>query len=177
MPTWLSVLLEIIKVTVPGVIVFLTAYYVLKTFLDKQYQLEALQLKRDQVKNSLPIKLQAYERLSLFCERINIPNLLLRIRPEGKTAAELRLTLLLAIQQEYEHNITQQVYISSQLWEIVKMARDEAVNTITLVGEKVDTKMDGRVLAEALLQFVGSREALAVDTALLAIKKEAALVL
>ena len=113
----------------------------------------------------------------MFCERIAIPNLLLRIRKDGMTAGELQVSLLLSIQQEYEHNITQQVYVSDQLWEIIKMARDEAVNLVALVADKVGAKADGKELAQALFHIVNQREVMAVEKALLAIKKEAAIIL
>ena len=123
------------------------------------------------------MKLQAYERLSLFCERIAIPSLLLRLRSEDQTAGLLRMAMLVSIQQEFEHNITQQVYVSEQLWQIVKMARDEAVNLVAIVAEKVGPKADGKELAQALFNIVNQREVMAVEKALVAIKKEAAIVL
>ena len=177
MPTWLSFILEVLKLTIPALIVFLTAYYILKTYLENQYRLKMAEIKQGQIQTTLPLKLQAYERLSMLCERIAIPNLLLRIRKDGMTAGELQVALLLAIQQEYEHNITQQVYVSGQLWEIIKMARDEAVNLVALVAEKVGPRADGRELAQALFNIVNQRDAMAVEKALLAIKKEAAIVL
>ncbi len=177
MPTWLSFILEVLKLTIPALIVFLTAYYLLKTYLENQYRMQMAQIKKSQVETALPLKLQAYERLSMLCERIAIPNLLLRIRKEGMTSGELRVALLLAIQQEYEHNITQQVYVSEQLWEIIKMARDEAVNMVALAADKAGPKADGKELAQALFNIVNHREVMAVEKALLAIKKEAAIVL
>lgn len=177
MPTWLSFILEVLKLTIPALIVFLTAYYILKTYLENQYRLKMAEIKQGQIQTTLPLKLQAYERLSMLCERIAIPNLLLRIRKDGMTAGELQVALLLAIQQEYEHNITQQVYVSGQLWEIIKMARDEAVNVVALVAEKVGPRADGKELAQALFNIVNQREAMAVEKALMAIKKEAAIVL
>ena len=177
MPIWLSFILEVLKLTVPALIVFLTAYYILKTYLENQYRLQMAEIRKGQIATTLPLKLQAYERLSMFCERIAIPNLLLRIRKDGMTAGELQVNLLLSIQQEYEHNITQQVYVSDQLWEIIKMARDEAVNLVALVADKVGPKADGKELAQALFNIVNQREVMAVEKALLAIKKEAAIVL
>jgi len=177
MPTWVSFILELVKLTVPALIVFLTAYYILKTYLESQYRLQAAELRKGQLSMTLPLKLQAYERLSMLCERIAIPNLLLRIRKEGMTAGELRVALLLAIQQEYEHNITQQVYVSEQLWEIIKMARDEAVNLVALAAEKTGPRADGKELAQALFSIVNQREVMAGEKALLAIKKEASIVL
>lgn len=177
MPIWLSTLLEIVKITVPALIVFLTVYHLMKKYVEGQQQLKMLELRKQQQEATLPIRLQAYERLSLLCERMSIPNLLLRVRREGMTASELRLALLLAIQQEYEHNITQQVYVSQQLWEIIKIARDDAVNTVSLVAEKVGSGASAREFSEVLVNFLSKRESTGPDKALEAIKKEAGLLL
>lgn len=170
----METLLEIIKLTIPGMLTFLAAYFVLKMYLDNQQKMQQLKMQQEQVQAGLPMRLQAYERLSLFCERIAIPSLLLRVRREGMSASELRIGLLIAIQQEYEHNITQQVYVSSQLWEIIKLARDESINFISIVAEKVGGKAEGKELANMLIGLVNQQEAMAVDKALLAIKREAA---
>lgn len=177
MPVWLTTILEIVKITVPALIVFLTVYYLFKQYLEGQHKLRLLDMRQGQQKESLPYKLQAYERLSLYCERISLPNLIMRIRKEGMTTAELRLALLLAIQHEYEHNITQQVYVSDQLWQILKIARDDAINTISAASEMVDPKAEGKELAQAVFSILEKRGYSGLDKALLAIKKEAGLLL
>ena len=177
MSTGLSVLLEIIKITVPALIVFVTVYFVFKQYLDKQYQLKALEFRQSQQKSTLPMRLQAYERLSLFCERISISNLVLRLKTEGTPVKLLRVALLTAIQQEYEHNITQQVYVSENLWEIIKIARDEVVTLIHAVAEKMDPDEDAEKYASLLVQLDGQQDFSAIHTALQAIKKEAGLLL
>jgi hypothetical protein len=171
----METLLEIIKITVPALIVFLTVYYLLKKFIEGQERMKMLEIKEKQQESSTPMRLQAYERLSLFCERISIPNLVLRLQNGEMNAAEFQITLLLAIQQEYEHNITQQVYVSDQLWEIIKMAKDDAVNFVSLVAESVEPKAKAGVLSNALLEYLSKRPLTGQDQALIAIKKEASL--
>jgi hypothetical protein len=85
--------------------------------------------------------------------------------------------MLLAIQQEYEHNITQQVYVSAQLWEIIKIARDDSVNTISIAMESIDNQADAQALTQAIFNILEQRGGTAVDKALLAIKKEAGVLL
>jgi hypothetical protein len=175
MPNWLTFILEIVKLTLPALIVFFTAYHLLKKYLDHQEQMRLIDLRQDQRRATLPLRLQAYERLSLFCERITLPNLLLRVQQGQRSASELRLALLLAIQQEYEHNITQQVYVSEQLWQIIKIARDDSIDSISIVAEKIDSRADSQEFAVAILEFLNQREATALEKALIAIKKEASL--
>lgn len=168
--------LEIIKITVPALIVFLTVYYLMKKFIEGQERMKAMEIKEKQLQTSTPMRLQAYERLSLFCERISIQNLVLRIQQPTMTAAEFQIALLLAIQHEYEHNITQQVYVSEQLWKIIKMAKDDAVNFVSLVSEEVDPKAPAAALAKALIEYLAKRPMSGQDQALIAIKKEAGLI-
>jgi len=177
MPTWLAVILEIIKITVPALIVFFTVHTLLKQYLENQYKVRMVEFKQNQQKTTIPLRLQAYERLSLFCERISIPSLILRLRTEGMTASELRLSMMIAIQKEFEHNITQQVYVSDNLWKIVKIARDDVLNVVNLIFSQTDSRADAREFSHALFQFLEQREGVPLDKALEAIKKEAGLMM
>lgn len=177
MSTFLSVVLEIIKTTVPALIVFLTVYYVMKHYLANQYNLKVLDYKQNQQKTTIPLRLQAYERLSLFCERISIPSLVLRLRTENMTASDLRLAMMISVQKEFEHNITQQVYVSDQLWQIVKIARDDVVNVLNMVYSEMNPEDDARAFSRAMFEYLQQREQLPLDTALVAVKKEASLLM
>lgn len=172
-------ILEIIKITIPALVVYFTVKTLLQQYLDKQYQLRVLEGQQNErnTNAAFPMRLQAYERLSLFCERISIPNLMLRLRESGMTVRDLRISMLLAIQQEYEHNITQQVYVSDQLWQIVKMARDTTLQTINGVAAGIDEEGDAKLYAQALIEHINQREGDPLETALLAIKKETATIL
>jgi len=177
MPEWLAVLLEIVKLTIPALIVFWTVQTLLKEYLSRQIDLKAMELQRERRAQMLPMKMQAYERLSLLCERINLPSLLVRVRQEGMSARELHITMLTTIQQEYEHNITQQVYVSPKLWEIIQFARDDAVQMLSLALEASGPEATGREFGKSLLELIQKRGPSALDKALLAIKKEAAIIL
>ena len=177
MSAWLEAILEIIKLTIPALVVFWTVHTLLGRFLEGQQQLKGLEVREQLQKTTIPLKLQALERLSLFCERISIPNLLLRLNDQSGNAQSYRVALMLAIQHEFEHNITQQVYVSQQLWSIIKAARDDTVNFIDVVSDKLEEGASSADFRQALLNYHVSREVSGLDTALLAIKKEAALVL
>lgn len=177
MNTVISVLLEIIKITVPALIVFLTVYYLLKQYLDSQLKLRSLEFKQNQQSTTVPIRLQAYERLSLFCERIAIPNLVLRLRQDNMSALELRMAMLIATQQEFEHNITQQVYVSDQLWQIIKIARDDVMTVVNEVYKNLDPNADMETYVKALFAHLDTREFMPLNQALVAVKKEAGILL
>ena len=177
MPAWLSAILEIIKITIPALVVFFTVYYLMKQHLENDYRVKMLDFKQNQQNTTIPLRLQAYERLSLFCERISIPSLMLRVRSNEMSASDLRLSMMIAVQKEFEHNITQQVYVSDQLWQIVKIARDDVVNIINLVYAQVNPGSDAREYGQALFRFLEERQGVPLDKALEAIKKEASLLM
>jgi len=177
MPVWLATILEIIKVTVPALIVFLTVYYLVKNYLDSQYQIKMLEYKQNQQKTTIPLRLQAYERLSLFCERINIPSMILRLREEDMSASDLRVTLMVNVQREFEHNITQQVYVSDKLWQIILFSRDDVINILNMVYSQIEPGADAKVYSRALFDALNERELIPLDKSLVAIKKEASLLM
>lgn len=170
-------ILELLKFTIPGLIVFLTAYLVLKQFLDHQQQMKMMEIKQEASSITLPLKLQAYERLSLFCERIAIPSLILRLNTQGLNTQTLRYSLLISIQKEFEHNITQQMYVSEQLWKIIKIASDQTVDTINLLASRIDPNSPSELFVEAYYKFAEESKMEPLEKALAAIKQEAAMLL
>lgn len=121
------------------------------------------------------LRLQACERLTLMLERINVPNLLLRLPPSaGMTDKEYTATLLLNIRQEFEYNVTQQIYVSDQLWSIMLAARDNVSQLIVRAAEGADSADQ----VASRLRLMSSRQpddAIGVGQA--AIRREASLVL
>jgi len=176
MATWLAVILEIIKTTAPALIVFLTVYYLMKTFFANQRAMKAMELNNSAKSTTVPMRLQAYERLSLLCERISVPNLVLRLREDGMSVNDLRMAMLISVQKEMEYNVTQQVYVGENLWEIVKLSRNQVTTIINEVAAKIPEGSTGADYARALLVVSGQTES-ALDKAQSAIKTEAALLL
>nr|MBS0037301.1 hypothetical protein [Saprospiraceae bacterium] len=170
-------LLEIVKLVIPAAIVFATAYTILKTYLGKQYQLKLLETKNEVQKTTVPLKLQAYERLTLLCERISLPNLILRIKSPGMSAEDLHMALLIAVQQEFDHNISQQVYVSDNLWSIIKQARQHLINTISATSTEINKDDPGSALADKLLTTYDESQEKPLETAQKAIRREASLLL
>ena len=173
MNPWLEALLEIIKISVPALIVFFTVYYLLKNYLEKRYQLRLLDLREDAREHSIPLKFQAYERLSLLCERIAIPNLVLRIRTKGMDADTMRNAMLVAIQQEFDHNISQQVYVSHNLWRIIKLARQEMQHIIQSSITEVPSEGPSDDYVDIIIRRYNELDPNPLDKAQVAIKKEA----
>lgn len=175
MDNWSVFLLDVLKITLPALIVG----WVVARILNRQHQrdttLKMLEIRQGAQNITLPARLQAYERLSLFCERMELPNLLLRARGAGMNVSQLRVALLLAIQEEFDHNVAQQLYVSEKLWDIIRLAKDDAVNMVSAAAAKVNPSDEGQRLADAIIKLVYERAESAQSKALKAIRKESGL--
>ncbi len=131
---------EILKYTIPALVVLATAYLVLKQFLASKEKLALLEYRKEMAGQNLPLKLQAYERLMLLCERVDMKNLVFRLLTKEITPQNLSNAMLVSVQKEYEHNLAQQVYVSDSLWKIVTQAKD---NVQTLINKSVADLPEG----------------------------------
>lgn len=161
--------LEIIKITIPALIVFLTVYVLMKYHYKKIYTLETLKLRNESANATMPLRLQAYERLALFCERISPDSMLLRFRTQATTGKDLERLLILAIKQEYDHNLTQQIYVSESLWNIVELCKNQVMDIVSTAGKAQDAD-NPNIFSEIILNAL--EESNPVDTTLKAIRKE-----
>jgi hypothetical protein len=167
--------LEISKYTLPSIVVFATAYFLLKEYLDDKQRGNQFLKKLEAQKITLPLRLQAYERFALFCDRVALPNLLLRIQSPSMTVRDLHAALLVSIRQEFEHNVAQQIYISTTLWQIISLAVDETLSLVTRSAADLEPTANAEQLVDALfanLQTQGSPTPL--EKALSAIRTETA---
>ncbi len=99
----------------------------------------------------LPLRLQAYERMALFLERIEPNQLVMRIHSQGLSVAQEQNLLLTAIRSEFEHNLSQQIYISTPVWNQVSGAKDDIIDIINAVAATFEPNADSLDFAEALL--------------------------
>ena len=126
----------------------------------------------ERVRISLPLRLQAYERIVLLLERISAGNLLPRLYQPELTAAEFQRLLVQAVRDEYNHNLSQQLYVSRQAWDLVKSAREEVIRQINTASAQVDSQASAADLSNKMLEF--SVEKSATGRALDFLKAEAA---
>ncbi|MEM0992305.1 MAG: hypothetical protein AAF847_02680 [Bacteroidota bacterium] len=172
MSDFIFAVLEIIKIAIPAFIVFYTVQSLMKQYLEKQYQLRQLEYSQNQKDGSLRIRLQAYERLSVLCERIAVPNLVFRLKTPEMTSADLKAAMLIAIQQEFEHNISQQIYVSEQLWDLLQFARTDTVNMLIQTGETLPPDSNAQEFSKKLFKYLDDKEVNVLAKVQSAIKKE-----
>jgi len=123
-------LLEIAAYTVPAIVTGGVAFLVLQSFFRNEENRRRFELLKENQKQALPIRLQAYERMVLFLERINPPQLLMRVAPISTNKHDYATLLIHNIQTEFEHNLTQQVYVTSATWEVVAKAKNTTIQMI-----------------------------------------------
>lgn len=157
----------------PSLLVFLTSYFLVKKFLDNDQRMKFAELKRTMDKELLPLRMQAYERIVLLLERISPNNLLGRVYVPGMTVVEFHKEVLMSIRAEYEHNITQQVYVTNNAWNIVRTSRDELIKLINQSLEQCNPHAAGVELSKKVFETMMQREEYPIQKAIDQIKNEA----
>jgi hypothetical protein len=147
-------IIDIIKITIPSLVVFLTAWILLRNMIRNDQDRRRQEIIMQGARTVTPIKLQAYERIVLFLERISLESLLIRVSTPDMTAGQLQSALLTAIRSEFEHNLSQQIYMSPQAWEVVKNARSGIIKMINSEAEKMKENTPSIELSKQLLTKV-----------------------
>ncbi len=140
--------------------------------MDKEYRNKLAEIRMDNQKQITPIRLQACERIVLFCERIAINSLVMRVHRQGMSARLLHSELLTTIRSEYEHNISQQIYVSKAAWDAVKSAKEETIKAINISASKVPDDATGLELCTVILDLSTKVNKLPTDFAIEVIKAE-----
>jgi hypothetical protein len=147
-------LTDILKITIPALIVFLTAWILIRNMIKNDQDKRRQEIILQNSRTVTPIKLQAYERIILFLERISLESLLVRVSTPDMTSTQLHSAMLTAIRSEFEHNLSQQIYMSQQAWEVVRNARSNMIKIINSEVEKMPPNSSGLSLSKQLLEKI-----------------------
>ena len=153
---------------IPALITGFVAYYMFNGLINHLNADRKLTLLAANKKETLPIKLQAYERMLLFCERINPVKLLLRVPPLDEDSNAYLQLLIANIEQEFEHNMVQQIYISNKTWTAILAAKTAITNKLKEIEE---TSNNANELRENIL-ITYSKTLPPTETAIAFIKQE-----
>ncbi len=169
----MDALVEILKITLPAAAVFFAAYFLVKRFLDNEEKRREHELKKLTIGAVTPQKIQAYERMVIFLERIHPNNLVIRVNKHGFTSRQLHLELVTAIKSEYDHNISQQIFVSYGAWELVKTSKEEVIKLVNISATKVSQDSPSNDLAMMILNITANLDKkMPNEIALEFIKKE-----
>ena len=145
--------IDIMKIVVPAAIVCLTAFYVVKKFMQNDHEKRMQELRKDSRQVVTPVKLQAYERVVMFLERIAPEPLLGRLNKQGMDAKDLQLLLIRTINEEFNHNLSQQLYMSDEGWILVKIGKEEMIKLINIASTKMNSDSSSMELAKMIFQL------------------------
>ena len=151
-------LLDILKYTVAGIGVVYIAFYLFKPYLDRAEKLQMLDFKKAMSNQTLPLKLQAYERMVLLIERINPSNMLVRLNGPVYTAAQLHNLIVTEVREEFQHNISQQIYVSNSAWAVVKRLKDDTLSIATNAVKALPEDASGLELSKTILAHLSRLE-------------------
>jgi hypothetical protein len=165
-------LLDIVKFTIAGVGVIYVAFYLLKPYLDKSEQVQLMELKKTITNQTLPLRFQAYERIVLFVERVNPANLLIRLSGSAGSAAELHSMVVAEIRSEFQHNITQQIYVSSRAWTLVKRVKDDTLSVVNNAIKALPENATALELSKTVLAHLSHLQDNPYDIALTIIRED-----
>ena len=186
----MEVFLELMKLLVPSLALLLMAWLMLRAHLRSlthawqqleqiivgQFKQQTEQRRQDlrlkQQETLQPLRLQAYERMTLFCARIELAGLMLRTLDDSLTAKQYRFMLAASIEEEYNHNITQQVYMSDELWKMVQLAKAEALKILEQVAKTLAPEAQALDFLRAVQAYLEKEPQVGFIQAQVGIKKE-----
>lgn len=153
----------------PAVVTGAVAFYFFRLHTRNEEGRRRYLLHKDSQKDTLPVRLQAYERMVLFLERIAINSLVVRVAPKGQNKSNYENLLIKQIENEFEHNLSQQIYMSDECWNIIKAAKNATIQIIRSAGMSQSDSADK--LREDILNQSMEKQSPS-NTALAFIKKE-----
>ncbi len=175
----LAQILEILKYILPALIVLISTYLIVNKFLIKEIERKRLAIFQKNINLTMQLRMQAYERLSIFVERMKVQSLLSRHYTQGASVQDLQLAMVQSIRAEFEHNVSQQIYVSSEVWQTIKSVTEQEITMINQMGSEFELGVPAIELVKKITEYMSeeSDDNLPTYIALHAINREAKLVL
>lgn len=168
----INILLDILKYTVSGFLVVLGAYFLFKYWFEHNTTNKIANNNPVLTKEILVLKLQAFERLTLLIERINPLNIFVRLYQPGMLVTEMQGLILLEIRAEYQHNITQQLYVTPDTWVLIKRVKEDTISIVNAAAQQLDPQATAVELSKLVFNRLSSLDDSPYDLALRVIKTE-----
>jgi hypothetical protein len=165
-------LIDFAKILIPASVVLYAAYLFTRAQIQKEIDLRSLEVRGRSIETVLPSRLQAYERMTLFLERISPHNLLLRLNNPGMQAREFHQLLLQEIRSEYNHNASQQVYMSQEVWDLIRNAKEDLIVNINDAAGETPAESSSLELSKKIVEKALNKQFDPIGHALIELKKE-----
>jgi hypothetical protein len=164
-------------IVLPALLVFFTAQYMMKQHITNSVQLVKTEILKTNLNTFTPLKLQAYERIALFLERTSIPALIQSYAQAGQSAPGVAAAATHAIKEEYSYNVSQQIYVSSQMWTLVKAIKEQHLQLLQNITASLPAEATAADLSQKLIEFLQSMDVQPQDRGMEFMKNEIALTL
>jgi hypothetical protein len=165
-------ILEILKFTIPSLLVVGMAYLMMKHFFDREIKTKYDEITAMNRKEYTPMRIQAYERAVLYLERIDPNNLIMRVHAPGMTARALHAELMKAIRDEYTHNMVQQLYITHAGWKALKQAKEESIKIINMAMNSMKENATSIDLSTVIFEIMAKLDRIPTDRAIDIVKRD-----
>ena len=168
----MEALIEFGKLIIPAGLVLYAMYLIVKSFINSELDKKRIEVRGKSIETVLPNRLHAFERVILFLERISPNNLIVRLNNGNYTAKEFQQILLNEIREEYNHNVSQQLYISEEVWDLVKSAKEDLIVTINDSVSVLSPEATGVDLSKMIFERTIRKEPDPIQHALISVKRE-----
>jgi hypothetical protein len=169
---FVGIIFPILISIISGGGVLLMAYLFLKKTGDREIRASQIELKKERQKHFLPMRVEAYQRAALLMERIHPGSLVMRLHNARLPAKKLQTDLLQAIREEYDHNVSQQMFVSPQAWDMVRNSKEETIKIINLAGSQMDATALSTDLAAKIFEIVAEVGKLPTEITVEYLRKE-----
>lgn len=168
----MNVIIELAKVLIPSAVILYMAYLLLRMYIQRDLEMRRLEIRNRSIDHLLPIRLQAYERLTLLLERISPQNLLVRLSSPHMPARDLHQSLLRDIRDEYNHNVAQQIYVNPATWDMIRNAKEDLIVSINDAASEMDINSTALDLSKKIFEKAVNKPIDPIAHALLELKTE-----
>ena len=166
-------MIEILKYCLPALCVLLATWLVMHKFYKSETEKRLWELKRLSQKEISPLRMRAYERLALLLERTTPEHMLLDVNLTEMTILQLQQHMMRTIRMEYDHNLSQQVYVSDEVWQLILAAREQMVAFINTLAQQMPAETTSLEYAKTLITAYATNGETVNEKALQALKAEA----
>jgi len=170
----MDIFTSFIQILLPGGLVLMGMYLTVKALIEKDYQAKLLQTQAANKAEVLPLRLQAYERMALLLERTSPHTLVMRVNNAMYNTAQFQQQLVHEIREELNHNLSQQIYVSAEVWALTRQAIEETISIINSASQGVQPEAPAVVLARAIFEQLIQKQQAPNEAALRHLKEEVA---
>ncbi len=168
----MDAVIEFGKILLPASLVLYAAYLMVRSQIQKEMDLKRMEIRGAGIQTVLPVRLQAYERMTLFLERISPQNLLVRLNDSSVSARDFHQQLLQEIRNEFNHNVSQQVYMSHEVWEMIRNAKEDLIVSINEAAGEVAADASSIELSKKVIEKAMNKQVDLISHAIVELKKE-----